>query len=133
MSNYLFYCLSQVSFPIQVQRKVDALLKEFAFRKKQRQISDGSLDGESESDVTDGEVELIEKAGAGDMLPGMASAIQEVQKKRSRQIRNKQRSWQESEQGRKMLEFRKTLPAYKERDALLEAIARNQVMFALLF
>lgn len=35
---------------------------------------------------------------------------------------------QESPEGRKMLEFRMRLPAYKEKDALLTAIARNQVV-----
>jgi hypothetical protein len=34
---------------------------------------------------------------------------------------------QESPEGRKMLEFRRSLPSYKEKDALLTAIARNQV------
>lgn len=125
-----YFALAQVSFPNQVQRKVDALLKEFAFRKKQSQMSAseyGSLDGDSGSDIIDDEVELAQKAGTRDMLPGMASAVQELQSRRSRQIRNKQRSWQESEEGRKMTEFRKTLPAQKEREALLAAIARNQV------
>ena len=48
---------------------------------------------------------------------------------RSRQIRNKQRGWLESEEGRKMTEVHKSLLAYKERDALLAAIEKNQVMF----
>lgn len=34
---------------------------------------------------------------------------------------------QESPEGRKMMEFRRSLPAYKEKDALLTAFARNQV------
>lgn len=36
-------------------------------------------------------------------------------------------SSQESPEGQKMIEFRKSLPAYKSRDALLETIAENQV------
>lgn len=124
--------MAQVSFPSQVQRKVDALLKEFTFRKKQGQLSAseiGSLDGDSGSDINDGKVERLQKAGTSDMLPGMASAVQEIQAKRSRQIRNKQRSWQECEEGRQMMEFRRTLPAYKERDYLLAAVAKKQVKF----
>lgn len=120
-----------VSFPSQVQRKVDALLKEFAFRKKQGQMSAseyGNLNEDSGSDIIDDEVELSLKAGTAEMLPGMASAVQDLQNRRSRQIRNKQRGWQESEEGRRMNEFRKTLPADKERDALLAAIASNQVI-----
>jgi hypothetical protein len=34
---------------------------------------------------------------------------------------------QESPEGAKMLEFRKSLPAYKDKERLLAAIARNQV------
>lgn len=35
---------------------------------------------------------------------------------------------QESPDGNKMLEFRKSLPAFKEKERLLQAIARNQVI-----
>ncbi|KAG0562821.1 hypothetical protein KC19_9G173900 [Ceratodon purpureus] len=116
-----------VSFPSQVQRKVDALLKEFAFRKKQslRSLSEEeNFDRDSEGGMLDDDLQ----ATTADVLPGMASAVQDLQNRRSRQIRNKQRGWQESEEGRKMLQFRKTLPAYKERDALLAAIERKQVI-----
>lgn len=34
---------------------------------------------------------------------------------------------QESPEGRKMMEFRRSLPAYKERDAILSAISQYQV------
>jgi len=34
----------------------------------------------------------------------------------------------ESPEGQKMLSFRRSLPAYKENDKLLQAIARNQVL-----
>lgn len=34
---------------------------------------------------------------------------------------------QESLEGQKMMEFRKSLPAFKEREALLKAISQNQV------
>lgn len=39
---------------------------------------------------------------------------------------------QESPEGQRMLEFRRSLPAYKEKEALLEAISRNQVLLFLL-
>jgi ATP-dependent RNA helicase DHX36 len=37
--------------------------------------------------------------------------------------------FQESSDGQRMMEFRHSLPAYKERQALLEAISQNQVLF----
>ncbi|RVW74628.1 hypothetical protein CK203_052063 [Vitis vinifera] len=33
----------------------------------------------------------------------------------------------ESPEGKKMLDFRKSLPAFREKERLLQAIARNQV------
>ncbi|GLT29918.1 hypothetical protein SLA2020_047500 [Shorea laevis] len=37
-------------------------------------------------------------------------------------------NFQESTEGKKMMEFRKSLPAFKEKERLLEAIAWNQVI-----
>ena len=39
---------------------------------------------------------------------------------------------QESPEGQKMLELRKSLPAYKKKDALLKAVSENQVSCNLL-
>lgn len=56
--------------------------------------------------------------------PGAERILQ----RRSLEILNKQQSWQNSSEGQKMLEFRKTLPAYKEKDSLLNLVAQNQVV-----
>ncbi|XP_057988227.1 DExH-box ATP-dependent RNA helicase DExH5, mitochondrial isoform X3 [Hevea brasiliensis] len=48
--------------------------------------------------------------------------------RRSLQLCDQQRAWQDSPEGRKMLEFRKSLPAYKEKDAILKAISQSQVV-----
>jgi len=37
--------------------------------------------------------------------------------------------FQESNDGQSMMEFRRSLPAYKEKQTLLEAISQNQVLF----
>jgi ATP-dependent RNA helicase DHX36 len=121
------YGCIQVAFPNQVQRKVDALLKEYVYRKRQRSLA---LPENDNFDMDSGGDSVVDEVG-GDInavtRPGMAMAAEELLIRRNRQIRNKQRGWQESEEGKKVLDFRKTLPAYKERDALLAAIARNQV------
>lgn len=122
----MYGCI-QVAFPNQVQRKVDALLKEYVYRKRQRSLASPENDN---FDMDSGGDSVVDEVG-GDInavtRPGMAMAAEELLIRRNRQIRNKQRGWQESEEGKKVLDFRKTLPAYKERDALLAAIARNQV------
>ncbi|EPS63336.1 hypothetical protein M569_11449, partial [Genlisea aurea] len=44
------------------------------------------------------------------------------------QLLNDLRTWQASPEGRKMMEFRSSLPTYKEKNALLRAISENQVV-----
>ncbi|KAL4588057.1 hypothetical protein LXL04_000935 [Taraxacum kok-saghyz] len=51
-----------------------------------------------------------------------------ILRRKSIQLRNKQQDWQESVEGQKMQELRKSLPAYKEKEALLNAISQNQVI-----
>lgn len=51
-----------------------------------------------------------------------------ILRSRSLQMRNKQQDWQESSDGQKMLEFRRSLPSHKERETLLQAISQNQVV-----
>ncbi|XP_031265551.1 DExH-box ATP-dependent RNA helicase DExH5, mitochondrial isoform X1 [Pistacia vera] len=54
--------------------------------------------------------------------------MDKILRRRSLQLRDQQQAWQESPDGRKMLEFRRSLPAYKEKDNLLTAISQNQVI-----
>ncbi|CAN1159224.1 DExH-box ATP-dependent RNA helicase DExH3 [Linum perenne] len=46
---------------------------------------------------------------------------------KSLQMRSRQQEWKESPEGQKMIQFRESLPSYKERDALLKSLAENQV------
>ncbi|XP_075483451.1 DExH-box ATP-dependent RNA helicase DExH5, mitochondrial isoform X1 [Primulina tabacum] len=48
--------------------------------------------------------------------------------RKSLQMRDKQQTWQESTEGRKILEFRRSLPAYKEKDTILSVISQNQIV-----
>ncbi|XVF53845.1 hypothetical protein PTKIN_Ptkin05aG0131500 [Pterospermum kingtungense] len=54
--------------------------------------------------------------------------MERILQRRSLQLCNKQQEWQESPEGQKMLELRRSLPAFKEKDALLNAISQNQVV-----
>ncbi|KVI04421.1 protein of unknown function DUF1605 [Cynara cardunculus var. scolymus] len=51
-----------------------------------------------------------------------------ILRRKSLQLRNIQQDWKESAEGQKMQELRRSLPAYKEKEALLNAISRNQVI-----
>ncbi|GFS32783.1 DEA(D/H)-box RNA helicase family protein [Actinidia rufa] len=61
-------------------------------------------------------------------LPQSKAAMEKIVWRRSVQMRSQQQAWQESSEGIKMLEFRRNLPAYKEKDALLMAISQYQVV-----
>ncbi|CAK9316902.1 unnamed protein product [Citrullus colocynthis] len=56
------------------------------------------------------------------------AVMEKILWRRSSHLRDQQQAWQSSLEGREMLEFRKNLPAYKEKDALLATISQNQVI-----
>ncbi|XP_078430848.1 DEA(D/H)-box RNA helicase family protein isoform X2 [Wolffia australiana] len=114
----------EVSLPLSLQRRVEALLQEyqdrveFASSKEIGKALDNSL-AESADDLS----------SSGNQEPWHdASVMTKVLQRRSWRMLNLQRSWQESSEGVKMIDFRKSLPAYKEKEMLLSAIARNQVV-----
>ncbi|KAM0014067.1 putative RNA helicase [Helianthus debilis subsp. tardiflorus] len=51
-----------------------------------------------------------------------------ILRRKSIQLRNSQQDWQESAEGQKMQELRRSLPAYKQKETLLNAISKNQVI-----
>lgn len=73
---------------------------------------------------------LVTEGGVGEEdEPLRRSPVAEgILRRKSFQLRNKQQDWQESVEGQKMQQLRRSLPAYKEKEALLAAISRNQVI-----
>ncbi|OVA00884.1 Helicase [Macleaya cordata] len=114
----------EVVIPLSLQRRVEGLLQEHLDRV---QLSSGKI-GENSVDSTF--VDLTENMNPEEnpdtFLDG--SVMEKVLQRRSSRMRNFQRAWQESPEGKQMLDFRKSLPAYKEKERLLSAIARNQVI-----
>ncbi|KAI5013368.1 hypothetical protein ZWY2020_029551 [Hordeum vulgare] len=66
--------------------------------------------------------------GASAPASRMYAVMEKILQRKSLRMHNFQRSWQESPEGVNMVEFRKSLPAYKEKERLLAAIARNQII-----
>ncbi|GFP86213.1 ATP-dependent RNA helicase dhx36 [Phtheirospermum japonicum] len=76
-----------------------------------------------------GQSQLLDERFDVQEEPSTRSVVAErIFKQRSLQMHNKQQEWQESTEGQKMLEFRRSLPAHKERDTLLNTISQNQVV-----
>ncbi|EMS54496.1 putative ATP-dependent RNA helicase DHX36 [Triticum urartu] len=115
-------CGRTVVIPLSLQRRVEGFVQEHLDRSLLPFNKDG---GKSESGSEKAEhVNLDEKQ---DPLLD-ESVMEKILQRKSLRMRNFQRSWQESPEGAKMVEFRKSLPAYKEKERLLAAIARNQVI-----
>ncbi|XP_059450268.1 DExH-box ATP-dependent RNA helicase DExH3 isoform X2 [Corylus avellana] len=114
----------EVVIPLSLQRRVEGLLQEHLDRVQlsSGKVNDGLDDAKSNDQVED--VHLDENADA--FLDG--SVMEKVLQRRSLRMRNMQRAWQESPEGKKMLDFRRSLPAFKEKERLLQAIAQNQVI-----
>ncbi|KAF3434352.1 hypothetical protein FNV43_RR25455 [Rhamnella rubrinervis] len=114
----------EVVIPLGLQRRIEGLLQEHLDRNQlsSGKVNENSGDAKSIDQVED--VHLEEDTDS--FLDG--SVMEKVLQRRSLRMRNMQRSWQESPEGKKMLDFRKSLPAFKEKERLLQAIAQNQVV-----
>lgn len=114
----------EVVVPLSLQRRVEGLLQEHLDRVllNSGKVTDGSDDDKPIDQVKD--VNLDENPDS--FVDG--SIMEKVLQRRSLRMRNMQRSWKESPEGKKMLDFRRSLPAFKERERLLQAIAQNQVI-----
>ncbi|KAM0929565.1 hypothetical protein ACQ4PT_001604 [Festuca glaucescens] len=112
----------EVVIPLSLQRRVEGLVQEHLDRALLPFDKDG---GKTESGS-----EKTEPANLDERQDPLLdqSVMEKVLQRKSIRMRNFQRSWQESPEGVKIVEFRKSLPAYKEKERLLAAIARNQVI-----
>ncbi|XP_050204550.1 DExH-box ATP-dependent RNA helicase DExH3 [Mercurialis annua] len=114
----------EVVIPLSLQRRVESLLQEHLDRAR---LNCGEVaDGAPDATVVDKAEEVDRDENSESFLDG--SVMEKVLQRRSLKMRNMQRAWQESPEGRRLTDFRKSLPAFKERDKLLQAIARNQVI-----
>ncbi|EPS71150.1 hypothetical protein M569_03608, partial [Genlisea aurea] len=114
----------EVVIPLSLQRRVEGLLQEHLDRTTlNSERSVGPLD-KTDSYVQPKDVETEDCADT--FLDG--SIMEKVLQRRSMRMRNIQRGWQESPDGRKMSDFRGALPAFREKENLLQAIAKNQVL-----
>ncbi|XP_024962086.1 DExH-box ATP-dependent RNA helicase DExH3 isoform X4 [Cynara cardunculus var. scolymus] len=112
----------EVVIPLSLQRRVEGLLQEHLDR---MQLYSGDV--ASSKSETSHQAELVNNGGHPDSLVD-GSLMEKVLQRRSLQMRNMQRAWEESPEGKKMLLARMSLPAFREKERLLQAIAQNQVI-----
>ncbi|ESR64932.1 hypothetical protein CICLE_v10007274mg [Citrus x clementina] len=111
----------EVILPFGLLREVDAHLKAYLSQK----YINASMSSLSNVGSTTNDEGLYEQQ---EQLVQNSVVRERILRQRSLQMHEKQQAWQESPEGQKMLEFRRSLPSYKERDALLKAISENQVV-----
>ncbi|KAA0034620.1 DExH-box ATP-dependent RNA helicase DExH3 [Cucumis melo var. makuwa] len=114
----------EVVIPLSLQRRVEGLLQEHCDRIRLSSGKASEIPNDAKSIEEDKDVNMDEFEDS--YLDG--SVMEKVLQRRSLRMRNMQRAWQESPEGRKMLDFRRSLPAFKEKEKLLQAIAQNQVV-----
>ncbi|GMH27481.1 hypothetical protein Nepgr_029324 [Nepenthes gracilis] len=117
----------EVAIDISLQRRVDAYLGEYLSHKPR---STDALPNTSFSrSSSSGSIATDEGLFEQPEPPTVSNSFMErIIRRRNFQLLDHQISWQESPDGRKMLEFRRSLPAYKQRDSLITAISQNQVI-----
>ncbi|CAK9142683.1 unnamed protein product, partial [Ilex paraguariensis] len=114
--------MEEVVIPLSLQRRVEGLLQEHLDR---MQLSSENPHGNSDETMSNNQVEDLDTNENPDsFLDG--SVMEKILQRRSLRMRNMQRAWLGSSEGRKMLDFRRSLRAFKEKERLLQAIARNQ-------
>ncbi|KNA19941.1 hypothetical protein SOVF_056430 isoform B [Spinacia oleracea] len=119
--------LREVAVDCSLQRRVDAYLADYLSHKSKSvnvlQVNGISRSSSSGSIATD--ECLFEQP---EPLNLSSSVMERIIRRRNLQLHDQQLAWEECPDGRKMLEFRQSLPAYKDRDALITAITYNQVI-----
>ncbi|KAG2264604.1 hypothetical protein Bca52824_071683 [Brassica carinata] len=119
--------LREVSVHTDIVKRVDAYLKEHLSKKSKRTdgipVNSFSRTSSTSSMATDeGLLEQPELPAAS------KTALDKILWQRSLQLRERQDYWEKSVEGQRMLECRRCLPAYKQRDVVLSAISQNQVI-----
>ncbi|XP_052179750.1 DExH-box ATP-dependent RNA helicase DExH3-like [Diospyros lotus] len=117
----------EVVLPFGLEREVNSHLRAYISSKSANKdnFSDNTFSSSSTVSSLD-----TDQGAQEQEVPLIRNSIiaEKILRRRSLQLHNKQQDWQESPEGQKMLEFRRSLPAYKERDALLKSISQNQVV-----
>ncbi|CAN1298235.1 DExH-box ATP-dependent RNA helicase DExH3 [Linum perenne] len=113
----------EVVLPLSLRRRVESLLQEHLDR---TQLTSGKSDGAADDKPADRVENNNQDENPNSFVDD--SVVEKVLQRRSLRLRNMQRAWKESPEGRRMMEFRKSLPSFKEKERLLQAIARNQVV-----
>ncbi|CAN8267015.1 unnamed protein product [Cochlearia groenlandica] len=117
----------EVNLSADLLKRVDAYLREY-LSKKSKRIDRFPANSFSRTSSTSS---IISDEGLLEQPKSMAAGnktLDQILWRRSLQLQDRQKYWEESVEGRRMLESRRCLPAFKQRDLVLAAISQNQVI-----
>ncbi|XP_022021050.1 DExH-box ATP-dependent RNA helicase DExH5, mitochondrial isoform X1 [Helianthus annuus] len=109
-----------------LHRRVDDHLEKYLSQKPKS--IDGSQDNMFPTEIVNNNIANTGPFEQKESLPKNKAVSDDTLFRRSMQLSMEQQAWQKSSEGQKMLEFRRSLPAYKEKDAILNSISKNQVV-----
>ncbi|XP_022775915.1 DExH-box ATP-dependent RNA helicase DExH5, mitochondrial isoform X6 [Durio zibethinus] len=117
----------EVNLNFGLLKRVDAHLGEYLSKKSRTKesFSDNCFSKSSSNSSIVTDEGLFEQP---EPMASNTAIMEKILWRRSLQLHAQQQAWQESLEGRGILEFRQSLPAYKEKDAILTAILQNQVL-----
>ncbi|CAK7326664.1 unnamed protein product [Dovyalis caffra] len=115
----------EVNLPLGLLQRVDSYLGDYLYQRSRTNNNFPDTFSRSSSSSLSTDDGLFEQP---ESLASSKAVMEKILWRRSMQLRDQQRTWQDSPEGSKMLKFRKTLPAYKEKDAILIAISQNQIV-----
>ncbi|KAF8108374.1 hypothetical protein N665_0109s0002 [Sinapis alba] len=114
--------MREVSVHADLVKRVDAYLKEHLSKKSKANSFSRTSSSTSSMATDEGLLEQPE------LLAASKTVLDKILWQRSLQLRERQEYWEKSVEGRILLECRRCLPAYKQRDVVLSAISQNQVI-----
>ncbi|CAO2821942.1 unnamed protein product [Amaranthus hypochondriacus] len=114
----------EVVLPLDLQKDVGFLLKRHRSQKPSNQETSSNYSVLQTNHPIKQEIVYNQPEPTTQISP----AKERILRRKSLQLRDRQQEWQDSPEGQKMLEFRRSLPAHKERDAFLKLISENQVV-----
>ncbi|KAL9246207.1 hypothetical protein vseg_019772 [Gypsophila vaccaria] len=108
--------------------RVDALLSDYLSRKSK--CGNALIDDVISRSSSSGSIAIDEGLFEQPEALNFSSVVMErIIRRQNLHLRDQQLAWQECHlEGRQMMEFRRSLPSYKEKDALLATISSNQVI-----
>ncbi|KAL1208261.1 DExH-box ATP-dependent RNA helicase DExH5 [Cardamine amara subsp. amara] len=119
--------LRELNLHTDLLKRVEAYLKEYLTKNSKRldRFPANSLSRTSSTSSIATDEVLFEQP---EPMPPTKATLDKILWSRSLQLRDRQEYWEASVEGRRMVESRRSLPAFKQRDSVLKAISQNQVI-----